>query len=244
MRERNMAGKKKAASIRCPSAAEKRRVDAMLRRRLPWAFAFDERLHQLALDHPKIKPAKVEAILVSPWAGGPLGALLELEKVRSTLRQRRKDLRHALGISREIGEADIKVLIQEEARLLTEVHEGSLLRKQKWTQPPGPRFWKNTPADLPAGERWLNPRHWPWLRQRAAQLAEYLTPALANPKRPWRHDTRGVGRIGPGCYSKAVRETTAELIVLFYHAPYFPRLVFTATDVKRSLDTYRTTKRA
>jgi hypothetical protein len=202
-------------------------------------YAFSDRLAELEKDSG-VNPKRVREILVSPLE--PLGTWRDLEK---ELGEAEKELPHTLGMSRESVQARIDRIKKELAALAPEVSLGpKRWTKREGTGPPDDRFWMNAPADIPADERWLNPRDWPWLRKRAALLADYLsTTKLVNEDGPWRKGTardrsgNAVGRIGKGRYDKSVLKETAVLVWLFYRF-YFHRLVFTKQDVKRAVDLF------
>lgn len=111
---------------------------------------------------------------------------------------------------------------------------GQRRQRPRWTVPPSERrFWAKGPAEIPDDAPWLNPRRWPWLRQRAVLLNAYLrTTRPPNPRGPY-HIRR---KTGPLPYSKTIRAVTAELIVLFYRL-YFRRLVFTDQGVRVASNT-------
>jgi len=218
--------------------AVERELDQKLRMEFPQVFSYSDHLAKLERESG-VDPKHVREILVSPFA--PLGQWRDLEE---ELRGVRSDLRHALGAWRDHVLAVVVPRVEgERAALAPKVQLGSKRwTKRPGTMPPGDRFWKNMPADLPDDERWLNPRDWPWLRERAARLADYLrTTRLVNPTRPWHkgagRDRHGTPRRGPGRYDQAVLRETARLITLAYRW-YFRRLVFTPQDAKTAVDLF------
>lgn len=214
----------------------------ILRRRFPQLFAFEDRLRQLQETHD-VSPARVRAILTSPY--GPLSASRKLQRVQDQLAHYRQilalldiemdDTQHP-AVEVEIAQLEVKA-----AELVARCKSAHLGLPKRWSTPPPEPFWTQAPVDIPT-ERWLGeqPRHWGWLRERAAALAAYLATRLANPQRPWRDHRADTGKKGTGVYGKEVGAVTAELVQLFYRG-YFPHLTFTARDVKSAVDHHQLT---
>ena len=211
----------------------------------PAAFAFEDRLRELATAHG-IDPDPVRRLLVSPFV--PLRAWQLLEEVRAEMRQKRNDLQHVVGTP--LPDPDnpngppmglpeqIARLEREEAELAAQVRAAHLGRGGKGSlPPPSPRFWLNTPADLcelAPDEPWLNPCRWGWLRDRTADVARYLaTTRLVPTERPWGRTGRQ-RRTPAGASTQQVAVVAADLVQTFYRT-YFPRLILTADDVKTAV---------
>jgi hypothetical protein len=217
------------------TAAEERQVEQMVQKEFPAVYAFSDCLAELKKNY-KVDPKRVREILVSPDT--VLGPWRELEQ---QLRVAQAELQHTIiGASRDGCQARIDQL---EADLVTAAKAARLGYGQRFgrrKKGPSDRYWYNAPVDMP-DEPWMNPHDWPWLRERAAELAAYLsTTRLPNPKRPHRFRTTGhPTKPGPGWYSEPVTVVTAELIRLFYRMGYFPQLEFSEKDVTQALKSYR-----
>jgi len=222
-------------AARPPASTEEQQITQMMRK--AGVYVFSDRLAELKKDYG-VDPKRVREILVSPYT--VLGPLHDLEK---RLREAEDELQYARGFAHEACQARIT---QIESERVTAAKTARLAYGQRFgrrKKGPSGQYWYNAPVEIPE-EPWLNPHDWPWLRERAARLADYLrTTRLPNPKRPWRVGTaratsgKSVGRIGTGRLSDPVLEVTAELVRLFYRMGYFPKLEFSAHDAEQAVKT-------